>query len=123
MKTPDGEHPIEVRLNPKRVRVRVAGHVIADSDQALMLKEADYPEVAYLPRKDVEMGFLAKTFHETHCPYKGQAAYYTVHIEGRLLENAAWSYEDPFPAAMAVKDRLAFYPDKVEIYEVDPDEV
>jgi uncharacterized protein (DUF427 family) len=123
MKAPSADHPIGLRPNPRRVRVKAEGHVIADSADALMLAEAAYPPVAYLPRADVEMGFLSKTDRRTHCPYKGEASYFSLHIEGRILENVIWSYEDPYPAVEGIKDRLAFYPDKVEIYEVDPETV
>ena len=118
MKLPGPDHPITVARNPKRVRARIEGHVIADTGDALTLKEADYPPVQYLPREDVEMGFLSKTEKHTMCPYKGEASYYTLHIEGRILENVVWSYEDPYPAMEQIRGRLAFYPDKVEVYEV-----
>ena len=75
----------------------------------------------YIPREDIEMGFFGKTDHHTHCPYKGEASYYTTKIEGEVLENVAWSYEDPFPAMLQIKDHLAFYPDRVAVYEVDPE--
>jgi uncharacterized protein (DUF427 family) len=103
------------------MRVRIGDHVIADSADALILKEASYAEAAYFPRADVEMGFLTKTDRSTHCPYKGDASYFTLHIDGVFKENAVWSYEDPYPAMQAIKDRLAFYPDQVEIYAVDPE--
>jgi uncharacterized protein (DUF427 family) len=119
MKLPGPDHPITITPNARRVRVKVGEHVIADSADVLMLKEASYPPVAYFPREDVEMGFLAKTDRASHCPYKGDAAYFTLHIDGDIRENAVWSYEEPFPAMAEIKDRLAFYPNQVEIYEVD----
>jgi len=123
MKLPGPDHPITVAKNPKRVRAFIEGHVIADTADALTLREADYPPVQYLPREDIEMGFLSKTDKHTTCPYKGKASYYTLHIEGRILENAAWSYEDPYPAMEQIRGRLAFYPDKVDVYEVDEEAV
>jgi uncharacterized protein (DUF427 family) len=123
MKLPGPDHPITVAKNPKRVRAFIEGHVIADTADALTLREADYPPVQYLPREDIEMGFLSKTDKHTNCPYKGEASYYTLHIEGKILENAAWSYEDPYPAMEQIRGRLAFYPNQVEVYEVDEEAV
>ncbi len=120
MKQPGPDHPITVALNPRRVRVEVNGHVIADSAAALTLKEADYPAVQYIPREDIEMGFFGRTDRSSNCPYKGDASYYTATIDGEVLENVAWSYEDPYPAMEQIRGALAFYPDRVRIYEVDP---
>jgi uncharacterized protein (DUF427 family) len=121
MKIPGPDHPISITPASRRVRAKVGGHVIADTAEAVILKEATYPAVPYLPRDDVEMGFLSKTDHHTYCPYKGEASYYNLHIDGELRENVVWSYEDPYPAMQEIKGRLAFYPNKVEIYEVDPE--
>jgi uncharacterized protein (DUF427 family) len=119
MKTPGPDHPITITMNPHRVQVTFSGHLIADTRRALALKEANYPQVFYIPREDVEMSVLARTDHRTHCPYKGDAAYYTVSRDGQVLENAAWSYEDPYPAMEQIRGCLAFYPDKVAIHEID----
>ncbi len=118
MKLPGPDHPITITPNPRRVRVEVDGHVIADTAEALTLQESTYPAVQYLPRKDVEMGFFGKTARSTHCPYKGDASYYTLSIDSLILENVVWSYEDPFPAMEQIRAYMAFYPDKVRIYEV-----
>ncbi len=118
MKLPGPDHPITITKNPHRVRVQVGDHVIADSAEALTLQEASYPAVQYIPRKDMEMSFFGKTPRSTNCPYKGDASYYTLNIDGQILENVVWSYEAPFPAMEAIKDHVAFYPDKVRIYEV-----
>ncbi len=120
MKLPGPDHPITIALNQRRVRVEVDGHVIADSVAALTLKEASYPAVQYIPREDIEMGFFSRTDHRTHCPYKGDASYFTTKIDGDLLENVAWSYEDPYPAMAQIRGMLAFYTEKVRVYEVDP---
>lgn len=119
MKTPGPDHPITTSTNPRRVRGRVENHVIADTADALTLKEADLPPVQYFPRSDVETGFLSQTDHVTECPYKGRAVHFSMMINGDLLENCAWSYEDPFPAVDAIRGRVAFYPDKVQVYEID----
>lgn len=119
MKVPGPDHPITVTDAPERWRVRYANHVIADSADALLLKEADYPPVVYFPREDVSMEYLARTDHHTHCPYKGEASYFSLNMDGNLAENAVWTYEDPYPAMTAIAGRLAFYPDKAEIYQVE----
>ena len=121
MKLPGPDHPITITPAAKRMRVKIHNHVIADSADVQILQEASYPAVAYFPRADVEMGFMAKTAHSTHCPYKGDASYFTLHIEGDIKENAVWSYETPYPAMETIKDHVAFYPNQVEIYAVDPE--
>lgn len=119
MKTPGPDHPITIAWNPKRVRVLYAGHILADTANALTLKEAGYKPVQYIPREDVEMEVLAKTDRRTHCPYKGEASYYRIFRDGRFAEDAVWSYEAPYPAVEAIRGLLAFYPDQVEIHEID----
>ena len=119
MKIPGPDHPITVTENPKRLRALYQGHVIAETDHALALKEASYPVVQYFPREDVAMEFLSRTDHASHCPYKGDASYYTIARDGEIAENAVWTYEDPYPAMTQIKDFLAFYPNRVEIEEID----
>src|ERR1700757_4549675 len=118
MKTPGPDHPITLEAAQCRVLARYGGHVIADSDNVIMLREANYPAVAYFPRADVDMAFMARTAHSTHCPYKGQASYYSINMDGRLSENSVWSYEDPYPAMTAIRDHLAFYPNIVQVEAV-----
>jgi uncharacterized protein (DUF427 family) len=115
MKVPGPDHPITLEAAPGRTQVRYAGHVIADSADVLLLKEATYPAVAYFPRGDVEMAFLGRTDHSTYCPYKGYASYFTLNMDGKLAENAVWSYEDPYPAMATIRDRVAFYPHLVQV--------
>ena len=116
MKTPGPDHPIAIAPAGRRMRARIGPHVIADAADALELKEADYPAVVYFPRKAVETGFLSKTDRSTHCPYKGDASYYSIMLDGEVLENVVWSYEAPFPAMEAITGHLAFYTDRVEVY-------
>jgi uncharacterized protein (DUF427 family) len=118
MKVPGPDHPITLTPNPKRVRVTVDGVVVADTTHALTLKEASYPAVQYVPRQDTNMGLLRRTDRTTHCPYKGDANYFSIVANGKTLENSIWSYETPFPAMTEIAGRLAFYPDKVKIEEV-----
>lgn len=123
MRTPGPDHPITLTPNNRRVRARFQNHVIADTADALTLNEADYPPVQYFPREDVEASFLSKSAHVTECPYKGAATYWSMIMNGDVTENVAWSYEEPYPAVSEIAGRIAFYPDKVEVYEVDEEEL
>jgi uncharacterized protein (DUF427 family) len=118
MKLPGPDHPITITANPKRVRVSAGGVVIANTTHALTLKEASYPAVQYVPRNDANMALLKRSERTTHCPYKGDASYYSVVADGKTLENSIWTYETPFPAMAEITGHLAFYPDKVKIEEV-----
>ena len=117
MKVPGTDHPITIKPNAKRVRVIFNGEVIADSTRALTLSEASLRPVQYIPRADADMRFLARSLHATHCPYKGDAAYYGLSVDGRTSQNAVWTYEAPYPAVAAIKEHLAFYPDRVDRIE------
>lgn len=119
MKIPGPDHPITIKFNPKRVQVLFRGHLIADTRGALELKESTYPAVQYVPRADVEMAVLTRTDHHTHCPYKGDASYFTITRDGVIAENAVWTYETPYPAMAEIKDFLAFYPNQVEIVQTE----
>jgi uncharacterized protein (DUF427 family) len=120
MKVPGPDHPITIDPYPRRVRVDFEGHRIADSGDVLILREAGYRPVYYFPRDDVAMDYLTRTSHRTHCPYKGDASYFTLNMDGHIEENAVWSYERPFDTMSPIAGRLAFYPDKVEITEAEP---
>ena len=120
MKIPGPDHPITLTPARTRWRAEYEGHVIADSGDALVLQESTYKPVVYFPRADVSMEYFARTDHATHCPYKGDASYYSLMMDGHLAENAVWTYEQPFPAMEAIRERVAFYPNVVRIYEVDP---
>ncbi len=117
-KVPGPDHPIEIVRVPSRVVVTVAGRVIADSADALALAEAGHPPVCYLPRRDADMALLARTGHETWCPYKGACGYYSIPLGGERSTNAAWTYEAPHPAVAAIAGHLAFYPDRVDSIEL-----
>jgi uncharacterized protein (DUF427 family) len=117
MQLPGPDHPITIDLNSKRVRVEFNGRVVADTRRALALKEAALRPVQYIPRDDVDMAWFVRTARKTHCPYKGDAASYSLSVDGRTAENAAWTYEAPYPAVAQIKDHLAFYPDRVDRIE------
>ena len=110
MKSHITTHPAGVR-----VQVKYHGEVIADTRDAIALKEGDYPVVYYVPRKDVKMERLARTQHTTYCPHKGHASYYSL---AGGPENAVWSYEQPYDGVDAIKERLAFYPNKVDAIDI-----
>jgi uncharacterized protein (DUF427 family) len=117
IKTPGPDHPITIERNPVRVVVSVAGRIVADTREALTLREAAYPAVQYIPRKDVDMVQLERTDHATYCPYKGDCSYFSIPIGGSRSTNAVWSYEAPYAAVTAIKDYLAFYPDRIDAIE------
>ncbi len=119
MKIPGPDHPITITPAATRWRARYEGHVIADSADALVLQESTYPQVIYFPRQDVSMEVLARTDRSTHCPFKGDASYFTLSLDGRIAENAVWTYETPYPAMAQIEGRVAFYPNIVEVHAVD----
>jgi uncharacterized protein (DUF427 family) len=114
VKIPGPDHPITIKPNTKRIIVKVAGRVIADSVNALTLQEASYPSVQYIPRKDVDMSLLERTDNATYCPYKGDCAYFSIPAGGEKTVNAVWTYETPYDAVIQIKDHLAFYTDRVD---------
>jgi uncharacterized protein (DUF427 family) len=115
--TPGPSHPITVTRNPARLVVKVAGSVIADTRNALTLREASYPPVQYIPRQDVDMKLLQRTDHTTYCPYKGDCNYFSIPAGGDRSVNAVWTYESPYPAVAEIKDHVAFYPNRVDSIE------
>ena len=121
IKIPGPDHPITIERNPARIVVSVAGQVIADTREALTLREAAYAPVQYIPRKDVDMALLEHTDHTTYCPYKGDCSYFSILLGGERSVNAAWSYEAPYAAVTAIKDYLAFYPNRVDTIEERPE--
>jgi len=119
-KIPGPDHPITVTPNPGRIVVTVAGKVVADSRNALTLREASYPAVQYIPRRDVDMAALQRTDHASYCPYKGDAAYYSIPAGGERAVNAVWTYERPYDAVAEIKDHVAFYPNRVDSITEQP---
>jgi uncharacterized protein (DUF427 family) len=117
IKIPGPDHPISIESNQGRVIVSLGGCVIADTRQALILREASYPPVQYIPRTDVDMAKLTRSDTTTYCPYKGEAAYFSIPAGGERSVNAIWTYEAPYGAVAEIKDHLAFYPDRVDTIE------
>ncbi|HEX9481123.1 MAG TPA: DUF427 domain-containing protein [Solirubrobacteraceae bacterium] len=116
VKHPGPEHPITIEPNPSRVLVKVDGKVVADTRNALTLREAGYAPVQYVPLEDVDGSLITATAHATYCPYKGDASYYTI-TAGEDGENAVWEYREPYEAVAAIKGRVAFYANRVELTE------
>jgi len=116
-RVPGPDHPITIERNPTRITVSVGGRVVADTHDALTLREASYPPVLYIPRKDVDMSLLERTQHSTYCPYKGDASYYSIPRGGAESVNAIRSSEAAFPAVAAINEYVAFYPDRVDKIE------
>ena len=117
-KIPGPDHPIAITPARQRITVTVAGLSIADTREALTLKEAAYSPVHYIPRKDVDMSQLERTSHQTYCPYKGDCAYYSIPAGGRRSVNAVWTYETPYADVSEIREYLAFYPDRVDAIQI-----
>ena len=117
MKVPGPDHPIKIEPNPARVTVSVAGRIVADTQRALTMQEASYRPVQYIPRQDVDMTLLEPSEHQSYCPYKGDCTYYSIPLGGQRSVNAVWIYEAPYDAVAAIKDHVAFYPDRVDAIE------
>jgi uncharacterized protein (DUF427 family) len=108
IRIPGPDQPISIEANPSRVVVMVGGQIIADTRDALTLREASYLPVQYIPRRDVRMAALTRSEHRTYCPYQGDASYYSIPAGGERSINAVWSYETPFEAMTQIKEYLAF---------------
>jgi uncharacterized protein (DUF427 family) len=121
IKIPGSDHPITIERNPARIVVSLAGRIVADTREALTLREAHYPAVQYIPRKDVDTALLDRTDHTTYCPYKGDCSYYSIPLGGERSINAVWSYEAPYAAVAPIKDHLAFYPNRVDAIDERPE--
>jgi uncharacterized protein (DUF427 family) len=118
IKIPGPDHPITIEPTAGRVVVTVAGQVVAESRNALTLREAAYPAVQYIPREDADMSLLQPTDHSTYCPYKGDCSYFSIAAGGERGLNAVWSYAKPFEAVSAIEGYLAFYPERVDAISV-----
>ena len=120
MKIPGHDHSITITPNPGRVVVTFDGRAVADTSRALTMQEAGHAPVHYIPRADVDTSMLERTTHSTYCPYKGDAAYFSLRGPTRKAENAVWTYERPYDAVATIEDHLAFYPNLVDAIDVEP---
>jgi uncharacterized protein (DUF427 family) len=119
MLTPGPDHPISIEADRTRWRAMFNGHVIADTDDALILKEADFPQAVYFPRDSVALEYMSRTDKTTQCAYKGEAGWFTILMNGQFAENAARTYDEPYDAAARLRERIVFQTDQVEVYRVD----
>ena len=117
IKIPGPDHPITIKQNPRRVVVKLGGKVIADTTSSLTMRESNYPAVHYIPFKDVDTATLERTDHVSYCPYKGDAAYFSIPAGCEQSANAIWTYLAPYDAVGEIRDHLAFYPDRVDSIE------
>jgi uncharacterized protein (DUF427 family) len=117
IKIPGPDHPISISPAEARVRVTVAGKIVAESTRALRLEEKGYAPVYYVPRSDADMSLLVRTEHYTYCPYKGDCTYYSIPVGGSKSVNAIWTYENPHEAMASIKEYLAFDPTRVDAIE------
>ncbi|MBA1145712.1 DUF427 domain-containing protein [Ectothiorhodospiraceae bacterium WFHF3C12] len=114
------EHRVDIVPGPRRVRVEFAGAVIADSADAVTVQETGYEPVHYLPLADIKMALLQPSERTSYCPFKGRANYYSAMVADRVAVNAAWTYASPYDEVAELRERIAFYPDRVAI-SVDDD--
>jgi uncharacterized protein (DUF427 family) len=113
---PNAGHPITIEPTKGRVQVRVNGELIADTTAAVELREATLPVVQYIPLSDVVQDGLRRTDTSSYCPFKGEAAYYSVTTSaGDTVDDVIWFYDEPYPAVAEIAGRVAFYPNKAEI--------
>jgi len=117
------EHRVWTEPNARRVRAFFGGQALADSTQTLYVFETDHLPVYYFPRSDVQFDLLKPTDHHTHCPYKGDASYYSILAGGRTAENAVWAYQAPLPSVPELADYVAFYWNSMDAWYEEDDEV
>ncbi|MGA1803865.1 DUF427 domain-containing protein [Rhizobium sp. HT1-10] len=120
IKIPGPDHPISIGKSTSHVVVTVGGKTVADSRNAVLLRESSYPPVLYIPRADVDMTLLQRTDHSSYCPYKGDCSYYSIPSGGERSINAIWTYETPYDAVAGIAEYMAFYPNRVDAITVTP---
>jgi uncharacterized protein (DUF427 family) len=112
---PTADHPITITPTGKHVTVRVNGEVVAETDAALTLQESTYPAVQYVPLADVVESAMSRSDSTTYCPYKGEANYYHVTTGDSTVDDAIWTYEQPYPAVGEIVGHVAFYANKADV--------
>lgn len=108
---------------PCRLRALLAGETVADSRNAVVMFELGHTPVYYLPMADIAMDLAAPNDHSTHCPYKGDASYWDLTLGGRRIENAFWSYREPYGEMAALADLAGFYWDRMDAWYHDEQQV
>lgn len=119
----DYPRPPRVEPTSKRIRVMFNGVMIADTTRAIRVLETSHPPSYYIPLDDVQQGYLTRTGQRTYCEFKGAASYWTLNVNGRVSENAAWGYLDPARGYEAITGYITFYPSRVDACYVDDEQV
>ena len=112
----DPYHRVDTIKSARHIKVVVDGTVIAETRQPYLLFETSLPTRYYIPMEDVNFEYLEPTDHHTGCPYKGEASYWNVVVNGNVHNNVVWAYLDPLPEIPKIKDTVAFYNERVDIY-------
>lgn len=118
-----GQHRVHVEPSPRRVRVTFNGETIADSKRAVLLRETGHLPVYYFPPEDVRQDLLESTDLHTRCPFKGEAAYWTVRVGDRVADNAVWAYPDPLPGREDIRGYQAFYWERMDAWFEEDEQV
>jgi uncharacterized protein (DUF427 family) len=111
------EHRVDLVPGRQHVRMMFNGATVADSEKPLIVNETGYDPVLYIPEKDIRREYLTPSAYETHCPYKGEAHYWTLKVGDKSVENAVWSYPEPYDETEGLKGHYAFYTDKLDRVE------
>jgi len=116
-------HRLLLHPFPRRVRARFAGEVVLDSTRGALLHESNILPRLYVPLDDVRTDLLERTDHATHCPFKGDASYWSVRVGDRVAENAVWTYEEPIPEASWLRGLVSVYPERMDAWLDEDEEV
>lgn len=117
------DHVLYFEDSPRRVRVVFGGETVADSRRVKLLHEAGLLPVYYFPEEDVRMDLLEATDHTTHCPFKGDASYWSVRVGESVAENAVWGYPEPLESSPPLAGYVAFYWDAMDHWYEEDEEV
>jgi uncharacterized protein (DUF427 family) len=112
------DYRVDLEPSSARMLASLGGEVVADSRSTLIVRETKLDPVVYFPLEDVRADHLRPTEHQTFCPFKGEASYWTLEVGERVEENSVWGYEDPFQEVAGLKGYVAFYSDRVDLQEL-----